>query len=256
MRAFFDSPDRPASRVARYVNLLVVLLLVSGGSYALLAQSISGWGPVWAYRASFFQGWMTTIWLSALSLVSSLLFGVIAAMARRSSFMPLRSLSIIYVELIRGTPLLVQIYFFFYVVFDRVGLDNRYVAGVLILSLFTGAYIAEMIRAGIESIPASQWESARAIGLSTRQTYRLVVFPQAFRQILPPLAGQLASLVKDSSLLSVLGLSEFTLSALQVNSATYSTLESFLPLAIGYLILTLPISLAAKKLEAMFRYEA
>ena len=98
-------------------------------------------------------------------------------------------------------------------------------------------------------------ESARAIGLTTAQTYQYVIFPQALRQSLPPLAGQFASLVKDSSLLSIIGLAEFTYTAQQVNSATYSTLESYLPLAVGYLILTLPISLWTNTLGRKLRYE-
>jgi polar amino acid transport system permease protein len=125
----------------------------------------------------------------------------------------------------------------------------------VVLSLFAGAYIAEIVRAGIESVGASQRESARAIGLTTAQTYRYVIFPQALQQVLPPLAGQFASLVKDSSLLSIIGLAEFTYSAQQVNSATYSTLESYLPLALGYLVLTIPISLWTNRLIKSIRYE-
>ena len=135
------------------------------------------------------------------------------------------------------------------------GVDNRFVVGVLTLSLFSGAYISEIIRAGIESVGASQLESARAIGLTRAQTYRYVIFPQALRQTLPPLAGQFVSLIKDSSLLYIIGLSEFTWNAREVNSFTYSTLESYLPLAIGYLILTLPISLWTRSLERRSKYE-
>jgi polar amino acid transport system permease protein len=101
----------------------------------------------------------------------------------------------------------------------------------------------------------SQLESARAIGLTTAQTYLYVIFPQAFRQTLPPLAGQFASLIKDSSLLMILGISEFTFSAQQAASATFSNLECYLPLAAGYLILTVPISLLSRALEKRFRYE-
>ncbi|MEO6847802.1 MAG: amino acid ABC transporter permease [Chthoniobacterales bacterium] len=255
-RVFFDSADRPASSTARCLNLLLVLAAISFGSYAVFAQALTGWSTVWPYHAAFFHGWLISILLCVLSLVCSVLFGTLAALARRSSFLPLRSIAILYVELIRGTPLLVQILFFYYGVFNALGLNNRDVAGVLILSLFTGAYIAEMIRAGIESVPASQWESARAIGFTTVQTYRFVVMPQAIRQILPPLAGQLASLIKDSSLLSIIGVAEFTLNAQQASYATYTTMECYLPLAIGYLLLTLPISLLAKRLEEKFRYES
>jgi polar amino acid transport system permease protein len=185
----------------------------------------------------------------------SLVFGICAALARRSRFLPLRYLAGLYVELIRGTPLLVQILIFFYVIADAFGLGNRYLAGTLTLAIFAGAYISEIIRAGIESVGASQHDSAKAIGLTRAQTYRYVLFPQVVRQTLPPLAGQFASLVKDSSLLSIIAVSEFTLNAQEVNAYTYSTLESYLPLACGYLLLTLPISLLSRRLEQVYRYE-
>ena len=152
-------------------------------------------------------------------------------------------------------PLLVLILVLFYVVANAMGIQDRLLVGVVVLSFFAGAYIAEIIRAGIESVGASQLESARAIGLTVGQTYRYVIFPQALRQVLPPLAGQFASIIKDSSLLSIIGLAEFTYTAQQVNSATYSTLESYLPLAVGYLILTLPISLWTQALGRRLRYE-
>lgn len=145
--------------------------------------------------------------------------------------------------------MLTQILFFFYVVAHGVGLQNRLLTGIVILSFFSSAYIAEMIRASIEVIPQPQWESAKAIGLTTFQTYRYVILPQALRPLLPSLAGQLASLIKDSSLLSVIGIFELTLAAQQVNATTYCTLESFFPLAVGYLLLTLPISLGSRWLE-------
>jgi polar amino acid transport system permease protein len=213
------------------------------------------WSGVWDYRQVFWKGWLHTIWISAAALALSVLLGSLAALARRSHYPALRWFASGYVELIRGTPLLVQLLILFYVVANAIGLQDRYLAGIIILAVFSGAYIAEMIRAGIESIGKSQLESARAIGLTRVQTYRYVIFPQAIRNILPPLAGQAASIIKDSSLLSILGIEEFTLAAQQVNSATYSTLESYLPLAFGYLVLTLPISLFARWLERKFRYE-
>ena len=148
-----------------------------------------------------------------------------------------------------------QILIFFYVVADAFHVENRYVVGVLVLSFFSGAYISEVIRAGIESVGASQLESARAIGLTRGQTYRYVIFPQAFRLTLPPLAGQFVSLIKDSSLLSIIAINEFTQNAREVNAFTYSTLESYLPLAFGYLVLTLPISLLTRALEKRVKYE-
>jgi polar amino acid transport system permease protein len=237
------------------ISVLLAAAVLAAACFAVLQAISWNWSGVWAYREVFWRGWLNTIWISAAALLLSVLLGILAALGRRAPYPALRWLSSGYIELIRGTPLLVQLLILFYVVADAVGLQNRYTAGILILSVFSGAYIAEMVRAGIDSIGKSQLESARAIGLTRLQTYRHVIFPQAIRHILPPLAGQAASIIKDSSLLSILGISEFTLAAQQVNSATYSTMESYLPLAVGYLALTLPVSLLARRLEHKFRYE-
>jgi polar amino acid transport system permease protein len=213
------------------------------------------WDSIYQYRQMFLRGWGTTILLSLAALALSALIGLFSALAGRSHFLPLRYLGKIYVELVRGTPLLVQILVFFYVVADAIGVNDRYVVGTLILSCFSGAYLSEIIRAGIESVGKSQLESAKAIGLTRSQTYRYVIFPQALRQTLPPLAGQFVSLIKDSSLLSVISISEFTWNAQTVNSLTFSAFESYIPLAAGYLILTLPISLWTRHLEKRHKYE-
>jgi len=243
----------------RAINSILSFLLGAALLAALcfgIMQALSwDWSGVWGYRQVFWSGWLHTIWISVAALALSIVLGSLAALAGRSRYPALRWFATGYVELVRGTPLLVQLLILFYVVGNAIGLQDRYLAGIIILAIFSGAYIAEMIRAGIESVGKSQLESARAIGLTRVQTYRHVIFPQAIRNVLPPLAGQAASIIKDSSLLSILGIEEFTLAAQQVNSATYSTLESYLPLAIGYLALTLPISLFARHLELKFRYE-
>ena len=235
--------------------VLAVLLLALVFSFAFYRLQYGwNWGAIYGYRQKFITGWLVTLAISAVSLGLSIIIGLCAALAQRSLFLPLRYLGKLYIEIIRGTPLLVQILVFFYVVADAFGIGNRYAVGALTLALFAGAYISEIIRAGIESIGESQLESARAIGLTRRQTYRFVVFPQVLRRILPPLAGQFASLIKDSSLLSIIAVNEFTLNAQEVNAFTYSTMESYLPLAVGYLALTLPISLLSRYLEGRYLY--
>jgi len=232
------------------------MLLVAGLFSFAFARLQYGWNweAIWDYRMKFVQGWLVTVLVSAAALILSLLIGLFFAIAQRSRILPVRYLGKLYVELIRGTPLLVQILVFFYVVADAFGVSNRYLVGVLTMACFAGAYICEIVRAGIESISESQLESARAIGLTRSQVYRHVIFPQVVRRVLPPLTGQFASLIKDSSLLSIIAVSEFTLNAQEVNSFTYSTLESYLPLAIGYLLLTLPVSLISRQLEKHFYY--
>ena len=241
-------------RAANAGLALLAVSLVFCFSFQHLAYRLR-WDSIVPYRQLFLRGWLTTIALSAAALVCSTVAGLVSALARGSRFLPVRYLGQIYVELVRGTPLLVQILILFYVVADAFMVKNRYVVGVLTLSFFSGAYISEIIRAGIEGVGRSQWESARAIGLTRAQTYRYVVFPQALRQTLPPLAGQFVSLVKDSSLLSIIGIQEFTLSAQMANARTYSTLECYLPLALGYLILTLPISLWTRRLEQRHHFD-
>ena len=120
--------------------------------------------------------------------------------------------------------------------------------------MITGAHLIDP-RAGIDGVGRSQLESARAIGFTRAQTYRYVIFPQALRRILPPFAGEFASIIKNSSLLSVLGIEEFALAAGTVSSQTYSYFESYLPVALGYLLLTLPISLWTQSLEKRARFE-
>jgi polar amino acid transport system permease protein len=241
----------------RAVSLFIALAFIAGVfTFAFATVGYHwNWRGVWNYRTLFLNGWLFTLLLSAISLVTSSLIGVIVALLRRTRFLPVRYFARIYVEIIRGTPLLVQLMIFFYVVATAFGIENRYVVGVLVLSVFSGAYISEVIRSGIESIGKSQLESARAIGLTTAQTYRYVIFPQAIRQILPPLAGQFASLIKDSSLLSIVGIGEFTLNTQDANSYTSSPFECYIPLAIGYLLLTFPISLWTQSLEQRNQFD-
>lgn len=256
-RYFFAGENEARPPLVRALNFGAALLLVGFVIYFSLCQltDLAGWKSVFKYRALFLQGWFATVLISLAALILSSLAGLLLALSRRSRFLPLRSLSRIYIELIRGTPLLVQILLFFYGVLHQVGIENRYVAGVLILSGFEGAYIGEIIRAGIEGIGKSQIDSARAIGFTSTQTFRYVVFPQMLRRVLPPLAGQFASIIKDSSLLSIIGLAELTQNAGQANAFTFSSFESYFPLAVGYLILTLPISLWTQSLEQKHKFE-
>lgn len=207
------------------------------------------WESIYAYKQKFIDGFFMTIVISFFALILSLFIGVFFAYGQNSKVILLRFFSRFYIELIRGTPLLVQILIFFYVFANNLGFDNRYIVGTVILAMFSGAYVSEIIRAGIRSIHKSQYESAQSLGFTPFQTYRYIIFPQAYKRIIPPLTGQFASIIKDSSLLSIISISEFTMNAQEVNAYTFSTLESYIPLAIGYLMLTYPISFWAKKLE-------
>ena len=260
MKALFldsETSSQIERGIARWLGFgiaALILGLITFASFTALRYDWN-WAIVWKYRAKLIDGWIATVWISAIALIASLVFGLISALAARSPLLFLRYLSKIYVEIIRGTPLLAQIFFFYYIVAHAADIENRYLVGVLIMATFSGAYISEIFRGGIESVGRSQLLSARAIGLSPYQTYRYVIFPQALRRSLPALAGQFANLIKDSSLLSVIAISEFMLNAQEVNALSYSTFESFFPLAIGYLALTLPIMRLARHLEKKLVFE-
>ena len=213
------------------------------------------WEGVWAYRQKFVSGWLTTVAMSLFSLVLSALVGLVTAVGLRSRWPLVEAAARVYVELIRGTPLLVQLLIGFYVVANAVGLENRYVVGALVLALFSGAYMAEIFRGGLAAIPAGQRDAARAIGLTPWQSMRLVILPQAIRLVLPAVAGQLVSLIKDSSLLNVIGVAEYFYNTKNFISRSYAGLEGYVPLAFGYLILTIPVAGLAHWMEKRFRHE-
>lgn len=212
------------------------------------------WESIYEYKQKFIDGFLITIYISFFALILSLIIGVIFAYGQNSKIIIVRFFSRFYIEIIRGTPLLVQILIFFYVFANNLGFDNRYIVGTVILAMFSGAYVSEIIRAGVKSIDKGQYESAKSLGFTPTQSYIYIIFPQAYKRILPPLTGQFASIIKDSSLLSIISISEFTMNAQEVNAYTYSTLESYIPLAIGYLLLTYPISHYASRLEKNMKY--
>ncbi len=196
-------------------------------------------------------GLWTTLWLSAVASVMALLLGLITGLCRISKNPALRGMAAIYVEFIRGTPLLVQIfiaYFFIGTVFNL----NRNVAGVGALAIFAGAYVAEIVRAGIQSIPKGQMEAARSLGMNVFQAMVYIILPQALKRILPPLAGQFISLIKDSSLVSVIAITDLTKSGREIITSTFATFEVWLTVAAMYLIVTSVLSQLVFYMERRF----
>ena len=256
--SLFRAEQKDLNKSAFWLNFSISALLFSGLIWLIfsaLGYDLM-WGSVWDYRVSFLKGYGMTILLSVAALFLSTTLGIIVGLIQQSKIILLRMLARSYVEFIRGTPILVQILIFYYVIANAMGLDNRIVVGISIMSIFSSAYIAEIIRSGIESVSKSQWETAISLGFTKFQIYRLIIFPQVVKRILPPLTGQFAALIKDSSLLSVIAIKEVTMAAREINAATFSTLESYLPLAVGYLLLTIPISMITRKMEENYNYEA
>lgn len=254
--ASFDPP----SAAAKWRQLVVAGLLLVGLSLGVQALFASvkyewNWEAAWAYRAQFLRGWGVTLMIAAGAMVISLVVGLLLMAGRRAPWWAVRVIAGGVVELVRGTPLLVQLLIGYYIVAQALRITDPLLVGMLLLGLFEGAYLAEIFRGAVESIGASQREAARAVGFDTAQTYRFVILPQAFRRALPGTAGQMVSLIKDSSLLSVIGIEELVQKVRILNSASYTALEGYLPLAVAYLLVTLPLSRWAQALERRFHYE-
>ncbi len=196
-------------------------------------------------------GLVLTLEISVLSIILGIIIGLITGLARLSSNPAPKWLAIGYIELIRGTPLLVQIYIFYFFVGQIFRLSS-FMAGVLALSFFAGAYIAEIIRAGIQSIHKGQMEAARSLGMNYPQAMQYIILPQAFKRILPPLAGQFISLIKDSSLVGVIALVELTRAGREIGTSTFNYFEVFFTVAALYLILTFSLSMIVQFLERRF----
>lgn len=247
------------------------------------------WSEIWQYLFRYDEqqdrfvanylvlGLLTTIRLSLYAGVLALLVGLCMALARTSRSLFWRLIGRTYIELMRNLPPLVIIFLVYFFLVDLIppfqwietasrNLEpatvhllsvfvappsslSAFLSAVMTLAIFESAYIAEIIRAGIDSVDKGQWEAAHALGLTRRQTLKNIILPQGFRQILPPLAGQFISLVKDSSIVSVISIQELTYQGAQLMASTYMTIEVWLLVALLYFLLTFPCSMVIGKLE-------
>ena len=200
------------------------------------------------------NGILVTLKITIMSLVISSIFGLVTALFRLSDSFAARTLSRIYMELVRNTPLLVQIFFIYFVISPVLGF-SRFTSAVLALSLFEGAYASEIFRAGILSIHKGQWEAAYSIGLNRWNTYRYVILPQATRHMLPPLASQAISLIKDSALVSTIAIYDLTMQGQQIIAETYMVFELWFIIAAIYLLMTATLSIAVNIMEKRLTVE-
>jgi len=232
-----------------YYTLPSELVTVSVGDKIRYGQVLGSWER-WQ-PGLLLKGLLLTLKISVISIFLGILIGLFTGLARLSNSPAPKWLAIGYIELIRGTPLLVQIYIFYFFVGQVFGLSSFW-AGTLALSVFAGAYIAEIIRAGIQSIHRGQVEAARSLGMSYYLSMRYIILPQAFKRILPPLAGQFISLIKDSSLVGVIALVELTRAGREIGTSTFNYFEVFFTVAALYLILTFTLSMLVQYLERRF----
>jgi polar amino acid transport system permease protein len=209
-------------------------------------------------------GLWVTLQISLIATILGVIIGIIGGLMRISSNPALRWATIIYVEIIRGSPLMVQILIWYFVLGTVIndmlasyGLGHlpAFWYGVASLACFAGAYVTEIVRAGIQSIHRGQTEAARSLGMSYAQSMLHIILPQALRRILPPLAGQFISLIKDSSLLGIIAIRELTKAAREAVSASLQPFEVYLLAAVLYLVLTFTLSMLVQRLEKRMAFQ-
>ena len=211
------------------------------------------WSLIWDNIPILLQGAVITIQIKVMAVGCGFFIGMIAALANLSRFKIVRLLVKCYVELFRGTPLLVQIFMIYFALPMVIGQSiNPYVAAVTACSINSGAYVSEIFRAGIQSIDKGQMEAGRSLGLTWAQTMRYIVMPQAFKAIIPPLGNEFIAMMKDTSLVSVIGFEELTRRGQLIIARTYGSFEIWTAVAIIYLIMTLSISQLVAFLERRY----
>ena len=223
------------------------------------------------------EGFFTTIKISVWATLFAILLGFTIGLMRVSPRLFFRLIGRTYIESIRNTPPLVLVFIFYYFVSDQLlsflavedffrtrsepiqqtlafffaspGLITPFLSGVLTLALFQGAYIAEIVRAGIQAVDTGQWEAGKTLGLTRWKLMRLIVLPQAVRIMLPPLANEFINTIKWSSIVSIISIQELTFQGLQVMASTQATIEVWLTISLMYLILCLLLSLLVRRIE-------
>ncbi|MGN0902366.1 MAG: amino acid ABC transporter permease [Succinivibrio sp.] len=199
------------------------------------------------------QGAVVTLEITLVAVSCGVLIGLFVGIAELSRYRSLRIPAKIYVDIIRGTPLLVQIFIIYFALPALLKMRiEPYIAAVIACSINSGAYVAEIFRAGIQSIDKGQFEAGRSLGLNWAQTMNKIVIPQAFRRIIPQLGNEFICMLKDSSLVSVIGFEELTRKGQLVIAATYRSFEVWTAVAVIYLVMTLTISRFVAYLEKKY----
>ncbi|OPX26303.1 MAG: ABC transporter permease [Campylobacteraceae bacterium 4484_166] len=194
------------------------------------------------------NGLYVTIKVSLFAAILAVIIGVIISSMKLSSYIFLRDIASVYITVIRGTPLLVQIFLFYFIVANIFGLE-RFTAGVLSLGVFFGAYMAEVLRGAIQSIDKGQIEAAKSLGINMFDTMRHIVMPQAIKRALPTIVGEFIALVKDSSLISVISITDLTKVGKEIVANTFSPFETWIVIALLYLTITSTLSFIGHKIE-------
>ena len=211
------------------------------------------------YMQLFWEGMVCTISLSALSVVAGFILALVLATMRLAKFKPLRFAATTYVELFRATPMMVQLFLIYHVALAGVSLPTfklfgfirfeRFIPGVIALSLNSGAYLCEIVRSGIQSVDLGQTEAARSLGLTAWQNMRYIVLPQAMKNILPAIANEFVTIIKESSIAWTIGVQDIMGAVNSVTAATFSMAEPLIVATCIYFCLTFPTSKVIQHFE-------
>lgn len=200
------------------------------------------------YRSLYLSGLVTTIWMALLAVALGTLLGALFASGKMSRFWPIKWLCSGYITIVRSTPLLVQVMIIYYASLNigiRIFADtqqNAFFWGMLAVALNSGAYMSEIIRSGIGAVDGGQIEAARAIGMKRMQAMQYVVLPQAIRNILPALGNEFVTIIKETSIMNIVGIADIMFRAKDVGSQTFRFMDSYIIAAIMYFILVYPLS--------------
>lgn len=209
---------------------------------------------IWDYKDELIQGALVTLQISFLSILCALILGLVWGLARHSSRRSWYVPSTIIVEFFRDTPILVQMFWFFYCIPALTGMKiTAQITAIAALSLYYSVYLGEIIRAGIESLDKGLMEAGRVLGMSHFQVLRRIVLPLATRRMIPPLVNEFASLIKTSAAASFLAVPELLHASNNINLTIFRPMEVFTVCAFIYLILIYPLALLSRKLEASLR---
>jgi polar amino acid transport system permease protein len=205
---------------------------------------------LWAYRWLILTGLGVTIAYTVGTILLGLVIGLITGLLRLSRNPMITAPLVAYIEIFRCTPLLVQIVWFYYALPVVLGIDiPAHVAAVLVLSFYTGAFYAEIIRGGVNSIERGQWDAARAIGMRRRQVMRHIILPQAVKRMIPPFMNQSIIQLKNTSLVSTIAVADLLYQGTIITAATYRPLEVYTMVAVIYFLVLFPLTLAAQQVE-------
>lgn len=206
------------------------------------------------YSSYFITGLKSTLWLSVISVLIGILIGSLLALMKLSKHKPLKWIAAVYIEIVRGTPMITQLFIVYFGSYVLFGLDmNPFIAGIIAVSLNSGAYVAEIIRSGIQSIDKGQMEAGRSLGMPHSMTMKEIIMPQAVKNILPALCNEFITVIKETSIVSVIGVTDLMYNVNIVRGISFRPLEPLLIAAVIYFILTFGLSKAVNILEGKMK---